>query len=119
MYRHLAVASIVLCLAACATAGNGPDEMAANSDAPAIAGEPDVAEHDASGIYDDVEVPTVPRADDIVVGSGVKCTYERTTGSHRLTKICRTEAQIESRRAADQQMIKKVQSTPVPPPPTN
>lgn len=55
---------------------------------------------------------TVAAADAKSAKPKVICSYERVTGSHRKTKVCRTAEQIAERRAQDQKTISGVLSTP-------
>ena len=48
---------------------------------------------------------TVAAADAESAKPKVICKYERVTGSHRKTKVCRTAEQIAERRAQDQRAI--------------
>ena len=51
---------------------------------------------------------SVAKADEVV------CRREKTTGSHRVTRICRTRAQIDRQREDDQKMIRDMGRKPMP-----
>ena len=65
-----------------------------------------------------VAVPTVAKTTPPVVASNedhpekVKCKRERITGSHRMTRVCRTVAQIEADREAGRSMVQGLNSSP-------
>lgn len=114
MNRHLVAALTVLSLSACATSGTDSDAMVANDESARTASDAAVVEPEGSAVLEDVEVPKVPKTDVVSENAGMRCTFEKPTGSHRLVKVCRTRGQIEERRTEDQEFIRKVQRTASP-----
>ena len=115
MNLHYVAAATLLGMAACATPG--PDTAVPETPVPGAKVEtsaktstPAVAE----GEFEDVDVPEVPEMANIPAQANIPgqtevvCTREKKTGSHRVTRVCRTRTEIVARRAADQEAIKKI-----------
>jgi hypothetical protein len=110
MNRRNLVILAFLGIAACATSGPESPVTTAKVEPPANTGDPAATE----GVIDDVDAPKVPKAESLPTStnastqSQVVCRRERTTGSHRLTRVCRTRAEINRTREADQDAIRKL-----------
>ncbi len=63
---------------------------------------------------EELEVPDVARIADAPdpVAEELVCSREKITGSHRVTRVCRTRSQIDEQREEDQAMIRDVTSAP-------
>lgn len=123
MNRTYLVAAIFLGLAACAS--TGPEPVATVAPVPTAvasqsiptANEP-VAEESELHVVDVPEIAQVaqlahhtpqentPDPDELI------CKRIKTTGSHRVTRVCMTRAEIEQRRAESRAMIDNLRKTP-------
>ena len=115
MNRRYVVAAIFLGLAACATSGSESPAPDAKVEAELKTSNPSAAEGEIE-VFDIPEVSTVANISDqanIPDSSGLVCRREKITGSHRVTRVCRTRAEIERRRTEDQTMINKLRRKPV------
>ena len=127
MIRPLLTTLVCLSIAACASSGPetpervtskvAPEEPAAAVGATQIAGDNEATE----GELEVIDVPEVPKtakvAAPVVAHSDqLVCKRIRTTGSHRVTRVCRTRAEIEAARAEAQNMMRglnnKAQGSP-------
>lgn len=110
MNQRLVVAVTFLGVAACATSGPESPVTGAKVETAVISSKPTAAE----GEFEDVDVPDVPRMANISAQADIPdpneliCRREKTTGSHRVTRVCHKRVDIERRRAADQEAIKKI-----------
>ena len=110
MNRQYVVAATFLGIAACATPGPETPVPGAKVETSVITSTPTAAE----GEFEDVDVPELPKKANIPAQASIPvlnelvCRRERTTGSHRVTRVCRTRTAIERRRAADQQAARKI-----------
>ena len=110
MNRRYVVAATFLGIAACATSGPDSPVPGAKVETSVITSNPTAAE----GEFEDVDVPKVPKVANIPAQASIPdpnelvCRREKTTGSHRVTRVCRTRVEVERRRAADQEAIKKI-----------
>ena len=127
MTSRLFVVVALASLAACATPPPDPLKPVVPVPPAASAGTRASNENDADdeGVIQVVGIPELGRMEDSPVpasdvpGSGMVCQKEATTGSHRMKRVCRTRTEIEQRRAADTEMIRKLQSKPVAPAPSH
>ena len=114
MIRAFLAGAILLSLAACASSPPEPTAQVA-AVTPAAGSNPAESPDDALHV---VDVPEAPKTANAVAQAGVApedelvCKRIRTTGSHRLTRVCWTRADIEARRAADQRMMGTMRRTP-------
>jgi len=114
MNRRYVVAAMFLGIAACATPSPESPVPVAKVETAVISSDPTAAE----GAIEYIDVPDVPKAASTLAQASspgtdrLVCTRERITGSHRVTRVCRTPAEIESRRRADQAMIDKLRAKP-------
>lgn len=113
MIRQCVATAIFLNIVACATSGPESKVSVAQADTSTTSTDPVARKSEGDDPIEDVDAPKIPRNETVSRNSAIVCTKERITGSHRLTKVCRTRSEIESRRTADQDMIRKVQRTPV------
>ncbi len=110
MNRQFVVAATILGIAACATPGPETPVPSAKVETSVITSTPTVAE----GEFEDIDVPEVPKMTNIPAQASnpdpneLICRRERITGSHRVTRVCRKRAQIEARRVADQEAVRKM-----------
>jgi Ethanolamine utilization protein EutJ (predicted chaperonin) len=119
MTRVFVSGMVLLILAGCASSPSESEvQIASAVPASATAAEAiDNPEAVEDGLHV-VDVPDVQMAASVTgeaavpLGEKLICKREKTTGSHRTTRICRTRADIERRREDDQQMIRDIQSTP-------
>ncbi len=112
MNLQFVVAATILGIAACATPGPETPVPGGKVETSVITSTPTVAE----GELEDADVPEVPKMANIPAQASnpnpneLICRRERTTGSHRVTRLCRRRAEIDSRRAADQEAVRKIGS---------
>ena len=110
MNRSYVVAATFLGIAACTTPGPETPVPGAKVETSVITSTPTVAE----GEFEDVDVPEVPKMANIPAQANtldsnkLVCRREKSTGSHRVTRVCHTRADIKRRRAADQVAVKKI-----------
>ncbi len=115
MNRRYVVAAMFLGIAACATPGPESPVLVAKVETAVISSDPTTAE----GAIEYIDAPDVPKVASnpgqasIPDTDRLVCTRERITGSHRVTRVCRTPTEIETTRRADQAMIEKLRSKPV------
>ncbi len=109
MNRRYVVAATFLGIAACATPSPESPVPGAKDETSVIISNLTAAE----GEIEDVDVQEVPKVANTPDTNGLVCQRERITGSHRLTRVCRTRAEIERRRKEDQAMIEKLRTKPV------
>ena len=127
MNRIYLVGAVFLCIAACASSGPEPvstaavAQSAASSPAISAASEPVPTASEpstADGELHVVDVPDVTPVAQTVAPSDTPdpdeliCKRTRTTGSHRMTRVCMTRAQIEQARAAHQAMVREMGRKP-------
>jgi len=103
------MAAIILGVAACATNEIEPASVTKAED-PVPASTPVTPE----GVIDDVDVPTVPMSANSP-GPAVRmdqreivCHSERRTGSHRITRVCRTREEIEKTETTAKESFKEL-----------
>lgn len=131
MTRTIALGTIFLGLSACASnpaeptksavdrdaiaaaGGSGSSAGADSANAPVATGSGTAASSSASGDgIHVVEVPTVARTASAPAQvqedhpDKLICRREKTTGSHRVTRVCRKRSQIEAERDAGQTMVR-------------
>ncbi len=110
MNRRYVVAATFLGIGACATSGPESPVPGAKVDTSVITSNPTAAE----GEIEVVDVPDVPKTANISGQANIPdpneivCRREKKTGSHRVTRVCRKRAQIEARRVADQEAVRKM-----------
>ena len=139
MTRVLTLCAVSLGMVACASSPPESSAPAAQASSPAyssastaaststVASTPAVASGTASsataqssdGELHVVAVPTVAKtsappapAADEPHGDELICRREKTTGSHRVTRICRTRTQVEREREASQTMVRDAMRAP-------
>jgi len=115
MDRQYVVAAIFLGIAACATSGPESPVLGAKVDTEMTTIDPTASD----GVIEMVDAPAVPlvanasgQADNPDT-NGLVCRRVKTTGSHRVTRVCRTRAEIERRRAEDRDTFNEIRSNPV------
>ncbi len=100
MNRRYVVAATFLGIAACATSGPDSPVPSAKVETSVTTSNPTATE----GEFEDVDVPEVPKVANIwgqanIPGqSEVVCRNEIPTGSHMVTRVCRTLSEIEKKR---------------------
>ena len=114
MNRYLVTILTVLSLSACATSSKDTNSTVASTTTTPTSSDVVIAEREDDVVIDDVDAPKVPKTQVVSESTGMRCTYEKPTGSHRLVKVCRSRGEIDERREADQEFIRKVQRTPSP-----
>ena len=129
MIRPFITSVVCLSIAACASSGPEAPESAASQPAPtkpvARADAADSAGESAAaeGQLEVVDVPEVPKTANVVAvaaedANQLVCRRHKTTGSHRVTRVCYTRAEIEAARAEAQEMLRglnrKAHGTGVP-----
>ena len=126
MTRAIALGTVILGLSACASnpaeqtqPAVDRDAIAESAVAPAATGSaPAVSSSAADDGIHVVEVPTVaktatlPAQVDEDHPEQLICRREKTTGSHRVTRICRTRSQIDEERDASQKMVRDATRLP-------
>lgn len=119
MIRGFVAGTVLLILAGCASSPPEPTAQVAATTAPASSNPiTAVSKNEAQQVdLHVVDVPEVPEAAAVAaVGAPAEdelvCKRIRTTGSHRLTRVCWTRADLEARRAADQRMMDTMRRTP-------
>ena len=120
MIRGIIAAAILVGLAGCASSPSEPAAQDAASTGPA-AGAPTAATRSAESNEDGLQVVDVPDVPQMAAVSAQQsappedeliCKRIRTTGSHRLTRVCVTRAMIEERRRRDQEMMGTLRRMP-------
>ena len=120
MNRVLLIGAIFSGLAACASSAPEPEELVAHVETvatvqPESAASKPVADDNALHVVDVPEAAPVayhaPK-DDTPDRDELICKRIKTTGSHRMTRVCVTRAEIEQRRAESQAMLRKAGATP-------
>ena len=99
MIRRISLATISLCIAACAS--SGPE-----TPAPAVT---DPSAGAAGAVIHDPDAPTVYVTKNAMAESDpdeIICQREREPGSNFSRKICRTRAEIDARAARDQEALR-------------
>jgi len=110
LIRRYLLAATFLSIAACSTSGPESPVPVAKAEMPVTTSSPTAA----GGVIEDVDVPEVPKIARVVDQtdtprkSDVVCRREKTTGSHRVTQVCRRRADIDATREADQRTVKKL-----------
>lgn len=89
-------------LAACAGAAPDDDVPGVVHEKPVGAGEPNA---DEDGEVQVADIPTVPMAAPGVDGNARVCRNERKTGTNRVSRVCRTRAEIEQQQAKGKEVF--------------
>jgi hypothetical protein len=111
--------ALLLSLVACASSSPEPTAQfaavaPADSGVPAVIGQAEAAD---GGLHV-VDVPEAPKAANPAAAAGTPpedelvCKRIKTTGSHRMTRVCWTRADIEARRASDKQSMDAMRRRP-------
>ena len=117
MNRQYVVAAIFLGIAACATSGPESPVLGAKVDTEMTTIDPTASD----GVIEMLDAPAVPMVANVSGEAdnpdknALVCRREKSTGSHRVTRVCRTRAEIERRRAEDQNAFNDIRSKPVGP----
>jgi len=112
MNRHFAIALSFFGIAACATSGPEVPAPAPQVDTMVTSNEPVAAE----GELEFADPPKVTEAENVADQAStpkkpaIVCRKEKRTGSHRVTKICRTRAEIEAEEAASKDAINELKT---------
>jgi hypothetical protein len=119
MIRAFIAGAVLMSLAGCAS--SPPESAARDTAATPVNGASSVAASDSDASADALHVVDVPEVPKVAAAAAQQsapaeeeliCRREKTTGSHRTTRICWKRSEIEKRREEDQQMIRSIQSTP-------
>ena len=108
MYRHSLTAIIFVVIAACATNEPQTTTPVSKVEKPAT----NENNSDEKGDIQVAEVPDVPKAPGSAAvmpdQQEIICHREKRTGSHRLTRVCRTRAEIEKTEAEAKDSFKEM-----------
>lgn len=118
MIRGLVIGAVVTGLVGCAssppqTSAPAVSAGTVNSDTSAVSSDPTAS----SGELHVIEVPKVAQTAEVAPQQGTPhgdelvCRREKTTGSHMVTRICRTRAQIEQERRDAQALASGVKGS--------
>jgi hypothetical protein len=115
MIGRISLATISLCIAACASPGpEAPAPAVADSPAEVDAIVSEATSADREGTIEELDAPTVQataavrEADD---ADTIVCRRERQTGSKMTVRVCRTRAEIEQRAEKDQEILRNSRAT--------
>ena len=108
-------ANAIFGIVACATTGPEPAAPDVKSPIPDATVESPIGTASpaaAEGPIGDVEVPKVPQMAAAPAQTELVCRREKRTGSHRVTKVCTTRAEIERRRVKDRDALDQIRRAP-------
>ena len=114
MIGRISVATILMCIGACASSGpEAPAPAASASSARVDAVASDKPSAPPADELHDVDAPDVPKTASAAPASKsdeMVCTRERPTGSKMSRTVCRSRADIEARAAEDQETLRKIRA---------
>ena len=115
MNRRVSLATILLCIGACASSGpEAPAPAATDPSAGAVAVASDIPSAPPEGVIHDPNAPVVEVSASALAASKsdeIVCRKERQSGTRMTTRVCRTRAEIEGRAAKDQEALRNSRAT--------